>query len=433
MDAGTAVGLVAAACTSLSYLPQLRKCTKTGSAGGDLSMPMLATLGTGLACWIAYGAVRGDSVIVVANVVGLVLVTTIVCCTLKEGRRERREPARESMDVALRRSEERYQAVVESTHDYAIFTTDRMGKIVDWYPGAAAVFGWSREEIVGRDAEVLFVPEDRAIGAAQLELSTAEAKGVAPDVRWHQHKDGGRVFIEGKVMPIVGHLGPDGFLKIGQDVTARRRAERALRESEQHLQIMVRELQHRTRNVLAVVQALFESTMRDAASLDAFRTAFSQRLSALSRAQGLLSSLEDDAKLTFDALLRAELSAHGAETSPSVALDGPPDVPLRSRQVQILALALHELATNAVKYGALASPAGRLAVQWRMDDEDGLRRLHVDWREGGVAVDPAVTGSGYGRELIEKALPYQLDAATTYEFTGDGVHCTITIALDDEQ
>jgi two-component system, chemotaxis family, CheB/CheR fusion protein len=430
MEVVTAVGLVAAACTTLSYVPQLKKCWETGSAG-DLSLRMFLTLATGVALWIGYGVMRGDWVIIAANTLSLALLSGILFFKLRKqppaaGQRQATEAQ------ALRRSEERYQAVVESTRDYAIFTTDRSGRIVDWYPGAAAVFGWPREEVIGQPADVLFVPEDRAADAPRLELETAAAKGVAPDVRWHQRKDGSRVFIEGKVVPIVEGHGPDGFLKIGQDVTARRRADRALRESEQHLQVLVHELQHRTRNMLSVVRSLLDSTMRETGTLEAFRSRFNERLSALSRAQSLLARLEDNTKLSFGALLDAELDAHGAGTSPYVTLDGPGNVPLKARQVQIFALALHELATNAVKHGALASPSGRLAVRWRVEDTPGGQELHVDWRESGLQTIAATAVSGYGRELIERALPYQLDARTSYTLTGDGVHCTISVRLEDD-
>jgi PAS domain S-box-containing protein len=419
MDTGTVVGLAAAACTTLSHVPQLKKCWETGAAG-DLSLRMLVVLATGAALWIGYGILRSDWIIIAANTASALLLLGILSF--------RREP-QTGASQALRSSEERYRAVVESTRDYAIFTTDRAGRITDWYPGAAAVFGWSREEILGRPSDVLFLAEDRAAEAPRLELETAAAQGVASDVRWHLHKNGSRVFIEGKVVPVIGAEGGQGFLKIGQDVTERRRAERALRQSERHLQVLVRELQHRTRNLLAVVRALFESTARDAQSPEAFRQRFVQRLSALSRAQALLAPLKEDENLLFEDLLRGELEAHGADASADVTLDGPAGIHLESRQVQILALVLHELATNAVKHGALASAAGRLAVRWRLARTNGREDLEIEWRERGVEVPATAALSGYGRELIERALPYQLDAGTHYELTPDGVHCRISVPL----
>ena len=115
-------------------------------------------------------------------------------------------------------------------------------------------------------------------------------------------------------------------------------------------------------------------------------------------------------------------------------LEGPADVPLRSGTVQTLALALHELATNAVKYGALAAPDGHLFVSWRVQApvEGNPPCLHVEWRETGVImpdVGVSAPGSGYGRQLIERALPYQHNAKTTFELGADGVCCTIIVPI----
>jgi two-component sensor histidine kinase len=115
-------------------------------------------------------------------------------------------------------------------------------------------------------------------------------------------------------------------------------------------------------------------------------------------------------------------------------MDGPA-VPLPAGAAQALGLALHELATNAVKYGALAQPAGRLAITWRIEPRDGERRAVLDWKESGVAMPPAGQQRryGYGRELIERALPYQLGAETSLRFEPDGVRCTMSVALKDDR
>jgi PAS domain S-box-containing protein len=139
---------------------------------------------------------------------------------------------RKQAEEAMRASEERSRLIVESARDYAIFTTDPKGAVTSWSPGAEAVFGWTAEEIIGRPTAMTFTAEDRAAGAPEQELAQARATGSAPDVRWHLRKDGTRVFIEGVTRAIA-----DGFLKIGQDVTERRRAEEALRESEERLRV----------------------------------------------------------------------------------------------------------------------------------------------------------------------------------------------------
>lgn len=136
-------------------------------------------------------------------------------------------------EQTLRESEERYRLIVESARDYAILTVDLDGRIKSWSPGAAAVFGWRAEEALGRPASMTFTPEDRASGQPEKELATARREGSAPDVRWHLRKDRARVFIEGTVRSLHDDGGGvRGFLKIGQDVTGRKLAEAALRESE---------------------------------------------------------------------------------------------------------------------------------------------------------------------------------------------------------
>ena len=215
----------------------------------------------------------------------------------------------------------------------------------------------------------------------------------------------------------------------------------ALRELQERQKVLVAELQHRTRNLITVVRSLSDRTVSNAASLDDFKGRFGRRLAALSRVQGLLSHLSAGERVDFDELLRSELTALGVVDGKAerVTLDGPSDVPLRSATVQTLALAVHELATNAVKYGALSGEASdaHLTVRWRVDSATGddAPLLHVEWRESGVTmpqIGAPARGSGYGRELIERALPYQLGAETTYVLGDDGVRCTIEMPISRE-
>lgn len=206
-----------------------------------------------------------------------------------------------------------------------------------------------------------------------------------------------------------------------------------LRSFQERQKVLVAELQHRTRNLIAVVRSLFSETMRRSETLESFEAQFRERLAALARVQGLLSQADQN-RVTIEALLRSELDALGSrDAGDRVALIGP-DVALRNSVVQTLALALHELATNALKYGALASDRSRLDVSWLVHtDENGRRRLVLTWVESGVEMMPdreGAAGAGYGRELIEKALPYALGGKTTYVMAADGVRCTIDLPLD---
>ena len=206
-----------------------------------------------------------------------------------------------------------------------------------------------------------------------------------------------------------------------------------LRQLQERQKVLVAELQHRTRNLLGVIRATADKTARTSANLAEFREAFGDRLNALARVQGLLSRMEEHDRITFDELISSEMAALDGAAE-RVTLDGPAGIRLRSSMVQTLAMALHELATNAVKYGALGQEQAHLAISWVLnrDEGDGRPRLHIDWRESGVAMPPAGArpgGSGQGRLLIERALPHQLGAKTTYVLGADGVHCTIEIPV----
>jgi two-component sensor histidine kinase len=212
----------------------------------------------------------------------------------------------------------------------------------------------------------------------------------------------------------------------------------ALREREERLAVVVAELQHRTRNLISVVGTIADNTLKTSNTFDDFKVSYHGRLDVLGRAQGLLFRTKEGGRVTFDELLNSELAAQSVRVGEngSVTLDGPKGVRLRSGTVQTLAMVLHELVTNAVKYGALKQPNGHLAVRWRQETsaESGKPWLHLDWKESGVKMPPlSAQDTGQGRELIERALPYQFDARTTFAMEPDGVHCTISLPASEHE
>lgn len=206
-----------------------------------------------------------------------------------------------------------------------------------------------------------------------------------------------------------------------------------LRELQDRQQVLVGELQHRTRNLMGVVRSMSDKTARASGDFGEFRSRFRDQLNALSRVQNLLSRLNEHDRVTFDELIGAEVAVlNGA--ADRVSLDGPKGIRLRSSTVQTLAMAIHELTTNALKYGALCQPNGMLTIAWRLEPakQGDDPWLHIDWRESGVSMPPPgpkPKGGGQGRELIERALPYQFKAKTHFALENDGVHCTITIPV----
>jgi two-component system CheB/CheR fusion protein len=208
----------------------------------------------------------------------------------------------------------------------------------------------------------------------------------------------------------------------------------ALREREERLAVVVAELQHRTRNLISVVGTVADNTLKTSNTFDDFKVRYRERLEVLGRVQGLLFGKKDSGRVTFDELLNGELAAQCVRVGEDgpVTLDGPKGVPLRSATVQTLAMVLHELVTNAIKYGALKQPNAHLTVRWQETlGGNGEPWLYVDWKESGVEVPPTA-GTGQGRELIERALPYQFGAQTTFVMEADGVHCTIGLPASEE-
>jgi len=147
---------------------------------------------------------------------------------------------RKRVEQALREAEEYLRLMVESVKDFAIFTVDPQGRIVSWNPGAERLFGYPEPEILGQHLAMLFTPEDRAGGMPEQEIATAAAKGRSSDERWHQCKDGSRFFASGVLTPMFDEENRlRGYTKIARDITERKQAEEAVRESAVRLKAIV--------------------------------------------------------------------------------------------------------------------------------------------------------------------------------------------------
>jgi two-component system, chemotaxis family, CheB/CheR fusion protein len=256
------------------------------------------------------------------------------------------------------------------------------------------------------------------------DLGASEREVRSSDGNWYLTRFMPYRTIEGKI---------DGVVVTFIDIGERRRAEDALKDRESHMRVLVGELQHRTRNLIGVITALADQTAVPGQTVGEFKASFNERLMSLARLQGLLSRAAPGDGVAFNELLESELSAQSGNGG-AVTLDGPKGVIVRSAPVQALAMALHELTTNAVKHGALGRQTGHLNVRWRVEAQSGARWLMVDWKESGVegqSSADASRGSGSGRRLIEEALPYQFAAETTFAIDADGVHCTIALPLVD--
>jgi two-component system, chemotaxis family, CheB/CheR fusion protein len=190
-------------------------------------------------------------------------------------------------------------------------------------------------------------------------------------------------------------------------------------------EVLIAELQHRTRNLLAVVQSIAQQTIGKSAPLEQF---FS-RLAALGRIQSLVTK-GHAGEVDLGQLVRIELEALGALREGKVRVFGPP-VTLPFELLRTFALAVHELTTNALKYGALKEPTGSLSISWEVRQDDGQQRLLFDWTEAGVAIPAPPERKGFGRQLIERALAFTADAKSNSSFGPDGLTCHIELAIPD--
>ncbi|MGJ4953299.1 sensor histidine kinase [Bradyrhizobium sp. HKCCYLS20291] len=201
------------------------------------------------------------------------------------------------------------------------------------------------------------------------------------------------------------------------DITDRKRAE-------EQQTVLVAELNHRVKNILAIVQSVAGQTLRTSPSLPAFNKAFSGRIQAVSIAHDILTQTRWIG-IGFNELLTTVLAPYGVGEG-RIAIDGPP-VLLEARLVLPLSMVLHELATNASKYGALSAPFGQVSISWQLCDD--RRRLELVWLERG---GPAVEGGGargFGTTLIDRVVRFDLDGDADLAFEPAGMRCTLRFAL----
>lgn len=249
------------------------------------------------------------------------------------------------------------------------------------------------------------------LGMVERALSTIDG-GAHYTARVHPYRSTDN-FIAGAVLTFL-------------DVTGTVRAESALHESEARLRTMFAELQHRVRNTLAVVKSITRRTAETSTSVEDMVAHLTGRLDAFARVQALVSR-NPDAGIDLAGLVSDELLAHATQEGARLAIGGP-EVLLRARPAESLSLAVHELATNAIKHGALSGRRGHIAVSWALATRDGTDRLEFAWKESGVeGVVREPKREGFGMELLLRSLPYDLDAETKAEFGPDGISFTMSI------
>ena len=195
---------------------------------------------------------------------------------------------------------------------------------------------------------------------------------------------------------------------------------------------LVAELQYRVRNILTVVRSVFAQTVDSRDSLEDVADHFRGRLDSLARTQSVVAQTASG-RVDLENLVRDELLNVGVGEGAGLRLDGP-DVALPPMVAEVLGLAIHELAINAVKFGAFKVPGGRVDIAWTLAAavDGALPRLRLAWTECGVPAVPIAPGrQGFGTLLIEDSLPRRLDATARLEFLGGGIRCLVDVPLVD--
>jgi len=333
--------------------------------------------------------------------------------------------ARREREEELQRSLELLRIIGETTPDL-IVVKDAQARYLFVNPAMARILGKDATELLGATSlDGAIDPEEAALlhandlrimaeGRSRTIEETITISGEIPP--------GGatRIFLSTKT-PMRNRLGDVvGLVGVSTDITDRKRAE-------ERQTTMVRELHHRVKNSLATVQAIANSTARTATDIDSFREAFNQRVISLARTHTLLAE-NSWGVIPLRELIVAELEPYGGGDQLRVSVEGP-DLALPSDVALSLGMAIHELTTNAFKYGALSNPEGSISVAWRIETKDKTRQLRLFWIESGGPTVAPPSRQGFGSRLLRHMLGGQFNGDVEMSFEPDGLHFSVTIPL----
>jgi PAS domain S-box-containing protein len=280
-----------------------------------------------------------------------------------------------------------------------------------------AMLGRDIQDIVGRrDDEI--IPADSLAAVTALKMAALDT-GTSQDGEVRINDGADRRWFDLHIEPLRDLDGAIvGLTCAAVDVTERK-------EGEAHLRLLMRELTHRSKNLLAVIQAMARQTARHARSTDSFVERFSARLQALARSHDLLVQDGWHGASLVD-LIRSQLGPYFDRSGAQIAIDGPP-VSLRPEAAQSLGLALHELAANAAQFGALSSPAGHVSITWGWRSERIPPAVEILWVESGGPGVSTPEQRGFGTLVVERNLSRALEAEVDLTFGSEGVRCRIVI------
>jgi two-component system, chemotaxis family, CheB/CheR fusion protein len=324
------------------------------------------------------------------------------------------------VDITERKRNEedlaRLASVVATSHD-AIIGMTLDGTITTWNAGARRMYGHTAEEAIGQSWSIV-MPADRSgeIQAMVEGIKRSRAATITDAER--VGRDGRLLHVASSVSPIRDPAGQlIGLSAIERDITERKQAEARQR-------LLVAELNHRVKNTLATVLSISGQTLRPGTTVEAVRAAFEGRIQALAKAHDLLAASDWQGADLREVLL-AELASHRKQGN-HLSLQGDA-VSLAPNAALMLGMAFHELATNAAQHGAFTTDAGRVEVAWKSDQRSQL--LKIIWAERDVPKVERQGQNGFGLKLIERGIADELQGRATFDFSSNGLRCSLEIPL----
>jgi two-component system CheB/CheR fusion protein len=324
------------------------------------------------------------------------------------------------IDISERKRNEetlaRHAAIVANSPD-GIIGLKPDGTITTWNAGAERLYGYTSDEAVGRPLS-LVIPPDRPDELKQILERLKRATPVSPVETERITKSGRRITISYTMAPIRSGSGRlVAAAKIERDITDRVAAEKQQK-------VLLGELNHRVKNVLATVLSIASRTRKTTETAETFYHSFEGRIRALANAHDLLAK-NVWAGAELRQILEAEFKPYRGENS-AVTLSGR-DVFLSSQAAVVLGMVFHELVTNAAKHGALAATHGSVDVRWRSDGAREAPALAIDWRERGGAPTAAPDREGFGLRFVERIVSYELRGTAEITFPAKGLHVEIRV------
>jgi PAS domain S-box-containing protein len=323
---------------------------------------------------------------------------------------------RKQVEVALGESEQRLRwlaSIIESSDD-AIVSRNLDGVITSWNKGAERVYGYSAEEAIGQPFTIV-IPEDRQNEEREILARIKRGEHIDHFETVRRHKHGTPVVVSLSVSPVKDAEGKIvGVSKIARDITEQKR-------NQEQIATLAREAEHRSKNLLANVQAAINLSQADTS--EGLKQVIEGRIRALANVHSLFVETRwIGAELST--IATQELAPYSEKDKTRVRIDGP-QILLEPNAAQAIAAALHELATNAAKYGALSVANGEVNLKWS-HEQNG--QLHLRWTETGGPAVQEPTRKGFGGQIIEQVIA-QLKGKTHFDWRSEGLVCDITLRV----